>query len=192
VKQYAAAVADQLMSNVSSTSNMHVGDGASGVKHGTPRASEDGLEMALSNAEAWFNQPDSVLEKPEEVLEALKEYLKAGGKIPTAVNHLSNTYMGKDSSTRRAGRCSTHAAPCTMVQLCHRSSRCSTDALSQRHVADLNHPSLPRSNALLSGLASNLRPLHDSSLRTALFGFAVCWPQVMQPWLISWWSGQTL
>jgi hypothetical protein len=82
---------------MSSTGNMHAGDGAIGFSHGTPRASEDGVE--LLNLEAKLNQPDSVLEKPEEVLEALKEYLKAGGKVQTAVQHLSNEYMGKDACT---------------------------------------------------------------------------------------------
>lgn len=80
---------------MSSTGNMNAGVGASGVKHGTPRASDDGFELALANVEARFIEPDSVLEKPEEVLEALREYLKAGGKVPTAVQHLSSTYMGK-------------------------------------------------------------------------------------------------
>lgn len=82
---------------MSSTGNMHAGDGASGFSHGTPRVSEDSVE--LLGLEAKFTQPDSVLEKPEDVLEALKEYLKAGGKVQTAVQHLSTEYMGKDSCT---------------------------------------------------------------------------------------------
>lgn len=49
--------------------------------------------VALLTQEAQLTAPDSVMEV--NVLDVLKEYMKAGGKVQTAVQDLSDGYMGR-------------------------------------------------------------------------------------------------
>jgi len=66
---------------------------AAGQAH-TPAgpSSEPPDNVSLLTHEAQLTAPDSVMEV--NVLEVLKEYLKAGGKVQTAVQDLSDGYMG--------------------------------------------------------------------------------------------------
>jgi hypothetical protein len=71
--------------------------GLPGSTSSTPRVSHDAEpdNDALLKPEQDLQEADAVLEKPDDVLETLKEYLRAGGRIQTAVQHLSDGYMGK-------------------------------------------------------------------------------------------------
>jgi hypothetical protein len=53
---------------------------------------------ALLKPEQLLQEADTVLEKDEDVLDILKDYLRAGGRVQTAVSHLSDGYLGKLST----------------------------------------------------------------------------------------------
>lgn len=58
----------------------------------SPRATPD--NDALLKPEQLLQEADTVLEKEEDVLDILKDYLRAGGRVQTAVSHLSDGYLG--------------------------------------------------------------------------------------------------
>ena len=71
--------------------------------------------VALLTQEAQLTAPDSVMEP--NVLDVLKEYLKAGGKVQTAVQDLSDGYMGGCSGTATI-KCVLHGSLLSQVCCC--------------------------------------------------------------------------
>lgn len=79
--------------NNSSSGGTSAGERIGGAPGNSTAAASNMDSVSLLTQEAQLTAPDSVLEP--NVLDVLKEYLKAGGKVQTAVQDLSDGYMGE-------------------------------------------------------------------------------------------------